>query len=227
LSEYSKKRAVVVYLSQQDTPCDLIRQSGSTFLKGCTVETLETRKFAKVFNFGIVTVPLYNHAYQDYLPNFRREHGDEFKWFDEDLTHENYPGSEMLMWPGARFLVEAFAWKSEELLANLDTRECMLALDSQGVRHSQAPVYLGPYGVSMLYQQKLDLLVPEEEDVIYVSFDEPRRVPYIGHGPNPGHRMPILLIESINRGGRKHFYAAADGVGWSAKRVRFLYFVRY
>ena len=131
-------------------------------------------RFTLVSIVQIVVPDDYNH--ETCLADFRKEFGDEFYYFNKDITDEKFGNVTSKLKPGQKLELRIF-----QIEERISSEECLALLKSQNA------ILVGAQGLSLACKFAKDQL--QEKGKAYLSFDKKeslwrdaggdRRVPYV------------------------------------------------
>ena len=113
-------------------------------------------RFQLVNTFEITVPQGYDHATR--LDTFRKEHGQEFAYFNPNLTDANFGKATTKLVPGRKLKVKVF-----QIKATVSSDDCLAHLESQKA------ILVGAQGASLAYEQAHDELPVDRWSI---SFDE-------------------------------------------------------
>lgn len=126
-------------------------------LRGFIVPTV-SEKFSLLVDLGTIIVPD-DYVHETQLASFREENHKRFIYYNDNITDKNFPNPSRILKPGDRLRVRIF---KQSVSGITTTKERMEFMEKLGA------VYTGVQGVSLVFDQKRDLL---PRDFWCVSYD--------------------------------------------------------
>lgn len=133
--------------------------------------TVVDKRFELLADLGVVTAPE-NYVHSKQLSSLNK---DGFYYFNENITDKNFPKPSRILKPGDKLWVRAF----KQIVSGSTTSE-----DHMEFLAKMNAVHTGAQGVSLVYQQKKDLL---PKGYWYCSFDEKE---HLWKDTDGNHRVP-------------------------------------
>lgn len=165
-----------------------------------TTSLFASEKFGLLVDLGTITVPDdYEHANR--LGSFNEKYHDQFYYYNEIVTDQNFQNPSHTLRPGERLWVRAF----KQVVSGQTTSEERIAF-----LESQNAVFVGAQGASLIFERKLNLL---PKDYWYASFDKKER---LWKDTGGLHRVPVLFIRS---GGQCYFRLGFFEKMWHSDRA--------
>lgn len=139
-------------------------------------EEKEKPHFKFVTSFDVAVAANYDHATR--LDTFKRGHGEEFYFYNADITDEHFTKATTKLAPGRKLVVKIF-----QITRRVSSEECLAFLKTQKA------VLVGAQGATLAYGEGKDQL---PKGRWHISFDEKEalwedaigchRVPYVSAG---------------------------------------------
>ena len=146
-------------------------------------------KFEMLVDLGVITVPD-DYVHGTCLGTFFKENGKKLYDFNKNITDTNFPNPSRILKPGDKLRVRVF---HQIVSGSTTSKERMDFLEKQ-----ERNVYTGAQGVSLVFEQKRDLLPKgkwyasfDEADRLWKDFDGYHRVPGVGADSDGG--FDVLL----------------------------------
>ena len=122
-----------------------------------------TSNFTLLKDLGIIETPK-DYVHKECLNLFMKKNQKKFNFFDNRITDEKFPNPTKILKPGEKFYVQAFR---SVKFGTTSCSECITFINIQKA------VYLGARGISLVFEQKRNLL---EIGYSYHSLEENKEI---------------------------------------------------